>query len=234
MSILEHEIVRRAANLKSNALKGTQRRLFIGALVILDGWIVLLAFALAYIIRFQSSLPFFRNDASGVLDYYIQLSIILLPVWLVLFFIYRLYDFENLLGGLREYSGIFNATITGVALMAIAQFFSESLVLARGWVGLSWVTTFVLVSIGRFLARRVGYALRKRGYLMEQALIVGVNSEAELLGNQLLEWPTSGLNLLGYLDDQANLGKNVTGGLKVVGRISVSWSKNTRLARSSW
>jgi exopolysaccharide biosynthesis polyprenyl glycosylphosphotransferase len=219
MGILEQEIVRRAAHLKGDSGHSSHRQLFIGGLVIVDAAMVLLAFALAYIIRFEFSLPFFRSDASGVPDYYLQLSLMLLPIWLGLFAAYRLYDFDNLLGGLREYSGIFNATITGGALLAIAQFFSDNLVLARGWVGLSGVITFALVCTGRFLARRVGYGLRKRGYLMEHALIVGVNSEAELLGAQLLEWPTSGLNLLGFLDDQTELGKPVITGLKVVGRI---------------
>jgi len=98
MSILEHEIVSRAANLKSNTLYSTQRRVFTGALVILDGCLVLLAFAFAYIIRFQSGLPFFRNDASGVqLLPAIEPDLAAALVGTV--FIYRLYDYENLLAG---------------------------------------------------------------------------------------------------------------------------------------
>jgi exopolysaccharide biosynthesis polyprenyl glycosylphosphotransferase len=219
MSILENEVVQRAAFLKGKLSRAAQQRLFVSGLVLLDAVIILLAFAFAYVIRFQFGLPFFRIEAVSLPEYYNTISLILTPIWLILFAVYRLYDYEILLGGLREYSNVFSATITGATLLAIAQFFSDGLVLARGWVGLAWVSTFVLISIGRLLARRVGYFLRSRGYLMEQTLIVGVNSEAEMLGHQLLEWPTSGLNLLGFLDDEMDQGKSIAKGLKVIGRI---------------
>ena len=197
----------------------TQKRLFVGGLVIWDVLCLCLAFGLAYILRFHGFLDIFWKDVTPNSESYQYLSLALLPVWLALFAIYHLYNWQTLLGGLQEYTAIFNACVVGAVLVAVVQFFSEQFFIAHGWVALVWVLALLLVMFGRFIYRRFGYTLRRHGFLTSPTLILGVNGEGKALGDQLLEWPTSGLNILGYLDDKLPVGRRITGSLYVLGKL---------------
>jgi exopolysaccharide biosynthesis polyprenyl glycosylphosphotransferase len=196
-----------------------QKRLYVLGLLFWDILFLSLAFGLAYVLRFHGFLDIFWKDVTPNATSYLTLSLALLPVWLVLFAIYRLYSWQTLLGGLQEYTSIFNASVVGAVLIAVVQFFSEQFFIARGWVALVWVLALLMILVGRFIYRRFGYALRRQGFLTSPTLILGVNGEGKLLGEQLLQWPSSGLNLLGYLDDELPVGMRITGGLFVLGKL---------------
>jgi len=84
---------------------------------------------------------------------------------------------------------------------------------------LAWIFTFLLVATGRFVIRRVAYALRRKGYFLSRALIVGANAEARVLADQLLSWKTSGLKILGFVSDSTEVGVQLRPGLKVIGKV---------------
>jgi exopolysaccharide biosynthesis polyprenyl glycosylphosphotransferase len=65
---------------------------------------------------------------------------------------------------------------------------------------MAWGFTFLLVSIGRFVLRRAVYGLRRHGFFLTPAVIVGANQEGRWLAEQLLSWQTSGLHLVGFVD----------------------------------
>ncbi len=196
-----------------------QRRLLILALIVTDSLAILLAFAAAYVIRFYSQFPIFQAGFTPSIVFYIRLGLALLPLWLVLFAIYHLYDPEYLLGGTREYAGVFQSSVTATVVTTFLQFLITELVIARGWVALAWALTFVFVSLSRWAVRRVAYAARRRGYLMSATLLLGASEEGKLLAQQLLEWPTSGLNVLGFLDDATEPGTRVFRNLYALGSL---------------
>ncbi len=198
---------------------GLQWRLFITLLLAGDVVWMALALAATYLIRFYTPLPLFADDSGIRPAFYLRLSLALIPVWILLFMAYGLYDRDNLLGGTREYAAVFQASLAGAIVLAMVQFFREDLVIARGWVGLSWLMVFGMTGAGRFLLRRVAYAARRRGYLMSSALIIGASEEGRLLGDQLQNWPTSGLGVLGFLDDAAPQGTRVCRNLYNLGPI---------------
>jgi exopolysaccharide biosynthesis polyprenyl glycosylphosphotransferase len=67
---------------------------------------------------------------------------------------------------------------------------------------MTWVGTFLFVAAARFLLRRVVYALRKHGFFLTPAVIIGANQEGRWLAEQLLRWETSGLHLVGFVDNK--------------------------------
>ncbi|MBI5830430.1 MAG: sugar transferase [Chloroflexi bacterium] len=212
---LEVQRRRSAGRLSSRA----QRNLFIAGLVVADCLLLGAAFAAAYIVRFDVQLPVFQVIQTPQRFLYIGLSIALVPVWVALFWLYGLYDWEKLLGGTQEYAAVFHACVAGAVLIALGQFAIKDLEIARGWVGLTCGLTFVFVFCGRFFLRRLAYAARQRGYLVSSALILGANEEGRLLGAQLLAWPTSGVDVVGYLDDDLPPGTRVCGSLYSLGRL---------------
>ncbi len=217
---IDRETIQANINRASSKLgHSIQWQLFIFALIVTDLAAVGLAFRAAYFFRFQANIPIFRLDVVPSADYYMNLVYILIPGWLVLYFMTGLYNRQNLLGGTKEYSQIFYATSTGMLLVIIAGFLGPNFVIARGWLVVSWVLAFLLTSLGRLALRRGVYLMRQNGYFISPAVIIGANEEGQLLAEQLVNWQYSGLNILGFVDYGEEQPTTRINNLPVIGNI---------------
>lgn len=177
----------------------------------------LIAFSLAGWIRFNVPLAVFNLDANPTIP---QLPVIVfgfIPLWLLIYATHGLYQKNALLGGTQEYSNVFQATSMGMLAIVIFSFIQPSFNPARGWVLLAWIFASCFVIIGRFLLRRVVYFLRRHGYFLSPALIIGNNAEALSLAEQLLLWHTSGLAVRGFVMTSLENGGVVESDLPVLG-----------------
>lgn len=209
--------VQRASNSIS---RKTQWRLFIGALIFSDVLMMVAAFSLAYFIRFNLELPVFYSNERLDPGYYQTLVMVLVPILLITFALSGLYDRKNLLGGTREYSLAFNAITIGMLLVISVGFLDPTFVVARAWVILSWTLTFLFVAGSRFWLRRLVYLLRGRGYYLSPAVIVGANDEGLSLASQLKRWTSSGLHIVGFVDEKFPPGTRLVGNLWTIGRVA--------------
>lgn len=196
-----------------------QWRVFVAALVLLDALIIGLAFRLAYVLRFEVDLGIFQTELVQDKRFYETLVVILIPVWLVTIAALGLYDRRHLLGGTEEYQRIFRACTYCVLFVIIAGFLVPTFVIARGWLVLGWLFTFLFVSFGRFGLRRVVYRLRRHGWFLSSAVIVGANREGMSLAQQFLGWATSGLHVVGFIDQKLHPGTTVWRDLCVLGPV---------------
>lgn len=199
--------------------KHLQWRLLQLGLIINDLLMIGVAFRAAYFIRFELSLEVFRDDALTSMDYYQQLTLLLIPSLIIIYLIAGLYSRQKLLGGTEEYESVFNATTVGMFIVFAAVFWKPDFVLARGWLVSAWFFAFLFTSIGRFSLRRFVYRLRRRGFFLSNALIIGANEEGLSLAGQLRRWTTSGLQVLGFIDKKLPAGTEVLHNLKVLGGV---------------
>ncbi len=186
-------------------------------LIVGDALALLMAFSFSYLIRFQSRLPIFYQPESPPVRYYGLLMAALIPVWLLIFAAHRLYSPDHLFHGTSEYMRVIQAASMGMMAAIVASFMEPALVIARGWLLLSWSLSIGLVGLARFLIRRVVYALRARGKFVVPALIVGSDEEARVVTEQIRSSPISGMILLGVVDPHLPRGKEVLPGLPVLG-----------------
>lgn len=187
---------------KVNALIPRQTQWFVYKilLVLMDVFMTNLAFRSAYYVRFEANVDFFDPGAVVSFEYYRTLVFLSSFLWLLIFWMNGLYAQQNLLGGTREYDKIFRSSTVGFLLIVVAGFLQPSLIIARGWLLMAWVFTWIFASVGRFLLRRLVYSLRRHGFFLTPAVIVGANQEGRWLAEQLLSWETSGLHLVGFVD----------------------------------
>jgi len=185
-----------------NALIPRQAQWFVYKilLVVMDVFMTNLAFRLAYYLRFEVNLSVFYPSPTVAFEQYRTLVFLSSFLWLLIFWMNGLYAQQNLLGGTREYDKIFRSSTVGFLLIVVAGFLQPDLIIARGWLLMAWVFTWISASIGRFLLRRFVYSLRKYGFFLTPAVIVGANQEGRWLAEQLLSWETSGLHLVGFVD----------------------------------
>jgi exopolysaccharide biosynthesis polyprenyl glycosylphosphotransferase len=202
-----------------------QRLILKLSLVVTDVLAVGLALNIAYLLRFKFGFtvsPDFFPDP----DFYPNLTLLMIPVWVLILMLFRLYELQGILGGVAEYSKILNASTTATMVVVIATFLVREFDVSRSWLISAWLLTFLFVTINRFLLRRVVYGLRRKGFLLAPAVIVGTNQEASTLGAHLADWRMSGLRVLGYLSTgQGNGVKTemdlpVLGNIREVGRIA--------------
>lgn len=169
-------------------------------LILLDLSLTYLAFKVSFYLRFYSGLPFFSDSIVAKVPYYTNFMLGVIPFWVLIFACLGLYSTQNLLGGTREYEILFNATTLGMfVIIALGFLFPSDLILARGWVILAWSIALLFLSVGRFTLRRVIYSFRKMGHFQTPALIVGANDEGLMLAEQLQNWRTAGVRVVGYV-----------------------------------
>ena len=195
-----------------------QKILLNSSLVFNDIFMIAIACGIAYWLRFSLALPIFQLDVIPSISYYQRLTLIFIPITLIIFYISGLYNRQNILGGTKEYSLIFRATSIGMLLVIVTGFLVPDFILARGWLIPAWIGSFVLIGLGRFILRRVVYRMRIRGYFVSSTIIIGANEEGLALAQQLLRWETSGLYILGFIDDSSVAGTIKFNQLQNLGR----------------
>lgn len=177
----------------------TNQRLLLKLWLIFTDIIALvLAFYAAFCIRFHLGLTVAPEVVPDRL-FYFSVVATLIPVWILFFLVFNLYHSKSKLGGIQEYSRTFNACTISTLVVVILAFFEPEFIISRVWLVFSWFLTFILVAANRFLNRRGVYALRKYGYFLTPAVIVGTNQEAATLVEDLNEWRYSGIRILGFV-----------------------------------
>ena len=208
------------ASLRNLGLSRRQQwRMYIYTLIANDLVAMIVAFWLAYKIRFETFLGVFHEEVSPSMDFYLLMLLASALLALIIFACLGLYHSYNLLGGTGEYSLVFRGTAYSMLFVIVVSFIFPELQIARGWLLLFWLFTFLLVGFGRFILRRAVYAMRWRNLFMSPAIIVGANDEGLLLARQLMEWKSSGLAVVGFVDKKLPVGKVLPGKLKVLGRV---------------
>ncbi|MBN1667735.1 MAG: sugar transferase [Anaerolineales bacterium] len=195
-------------------------RLYLGTLLLSDLLLTGLALWLAYLLRFEAGLPFFQENVFISRPYYTNLALVLVPTWLLIYAALGLYKRENLLGGTREYDRVLRGATFGLLAVLVFSFLDPTFLLARGWLLLAWLLTFLLVAAGRFSLRRLVYWRRRKGFFLSPAVLVGGNEEARLLAEQLWSWRTSGLHIAGAVCDQQPPGTQLYRHVRVLGSLA--------------
>lgn len=193
--------------------------LFYLTLIVSDIVMVGLAQYIAFLIRFELPISFFDENSLYDYAYYQQSAFRLIVLWVLLFLLTGLYHRDNLLGGIREYSKIFRSSTSGIVIVIIASFLEPRIIIARGWLLIVWPLTFFLVASGRFVIRRLVYNLREKGYFQTAAVIVGGNQEGHWLAEQFLSQRSSGINIVGFVDEKVPSGTVIHRDLRSLGTV---------------
>jgi exopolysaccharide biosynthesis polyprenyl glycosylphosphotransferase len=159
---------------------------------------LVIAFSAAYGLRFVVGVPIFQEVEERP-DFYTTVGFIALPLWLVLFIAYGLYDRRRVLVGFSEYHRVAGACTAGIVAIVMLSFLYELPGIARGWLMLVWLIATAILCSQRFLTRRVLRQLRRRGFLVVPTLIVGLNEEALALAEQIEQNPGAGRYILGFV-----------------------------------
>jgi len=159
-------------------LRARRRRLTRVLLVLLDTVALCTALLVATYTRFgqlDAAVDFTDSTARFT---FIQLGLLMIPIWLAFLWSEGLYDPDRISLGSGELSRVGRALALGVIAVIGATYILRLAGLSRAWTVLFWVFSTLFVLLGRASFRAVMYYHRRKGRMVRPTLVVGSNSEA--------------------------------------------------------
>ncbi len=131
------------------------------------------------------------------------------PLWWIVFVALGLYDRRRIQNPAQELKLIVRGVTLAAAIaglssfsvrppMRVGELIAQSLIV--------WATTMATVGLGRRAVRKTVHALRRRGRLRRRALIVGSDSSAHTLADDIGKAPWEGLDLVGFVSNDRSAG----------------------------
>jgi exopolysaccharide biosynthesis polyprenyl glycosylphosphotransferase len=149
---------------------------------------------------------------------HLLLGAVSVPIWILVFFRYRLYAARHVWSQTEELRRIVHAVaVATVCSAGIA--FALQVYVSRGWLVLAFVLAIVVMALER-QAIRLGFnALRRRGKLLRPIVIVGGNAEGAKLCATILADQKLGYRVVGFVDDSAPVGTYLVDHRPVLGLV---------------
>lgn len=180
------------------------RTIYTVSLVILDAFLVAVAFVLAYQLRVVIDWPEPLLIAVPLTAYTGLLTVQILSIVVALFF-YRQYYIPRAVSRVDQFYYVFAAVSIGTLVaVAISTFLFKSdrviLDYPRAMIIYAWVLTIILLVIGRVAHQTLRAALRNRGWGKDRVLVVGTGDMAQVVIQRILRSPYLGYELLGVVN----------------------------------
>jgi exopolysaccharide biosynthesis polyprenyl glycosylphosphotransferase len=133
---------------------------------------------------------------------YQRVGALALPVWLLVFHRYHLYNARHVAGRRDELSRMLHAVGLGTVLTALIAYGLGTIV-ARGWLLLLFGVATVAVAAEREVVRGAFNAARRRGHLLRPVALIGTGEEAVSLATAFAEHPELGYRVVAIVGDAA-------------------------------
>lgn len=162
------------------------------------------SFLLAYWIRFYftpfTSLFPFRGEIPPISGY-ITLSLIVIPVWLLIFQSRKMYSLKRIVFIFDEFFLIGRLATFGIIFSFGLIFFYRVFPYSRVVFVLIWVFSIIFITIGRYIVLKHEKNLYNIGKGLKDALIVGNTQTALDIYKNFMGHKYAGFNIIGYIDD---------------------------------
>jgi len=197
-------------------------------MILFDGFIVSLAFFLAYFLR-QHFHNFYKLDlipstkvVAGIIasisDYLIVLFFVVL-IWCVMLYLNGMYRSMRT-GTLFEIVWIVikSAFITNIAFGAFVFLFKLKFV-SRGFFVIFVITSLTFILVEKIAVFSIMHRVRKQGYNYRRLLVVGTGKRAILFIKKFQDHPEWGFRILGAIDDEPGRGIEKVEDVKIIGTL---------------
>ncbi len=197
------------------------RQFFVLVMVFTDMVMAASAFALAYGLRLLIPIPRAAQEIRTLVDYLPMLGIHTFSVLLVLLFA-RLYTLNRASRIDEFYSVVISAslgTFLGIAFASMTlRDFSIGRDYSRAMVLYAWLSSILLITLGRLFNSWLRNYLTRRGWGRRRVMVVGTGDIARMILQKILWSPELGYDVIGAI---ANNGANVESllGVPVIGGV---------------
>ena len=184
--------------------------------VVIDAFVIILSYFMAWIIKFM-----LMDSSVQVLPLRIYaLAVVpIVPVYLLLYYIFSLYTPKRVQGRRLEMWNVIKANTVGIALILGVLYLIKMMHFSRELLAIFYGINIVAETAVRNLIRYFLRSMRRKGYNLKHILLVGYSSAAEGYIDRILANPQWGYKIRGILGDNIEAGTQYKG-IKVLGRIA--------------
>lgn len=191
--------------------------------VLLDGLVIVAAYVFNWFITLKSGI-FVAPDVGILPDwFYLGALVVIVPVYLVLYGIFRLFTPKRVQGRRLEFANICKANLIGTFLFGMVLYLGNDnpyLQEFSAWI----VVGFFFINIAaetleRNAIRMALRSIRSKGYNQKHVLLVGYSRAAESYIDRVLANPEWGYQIKGILDDSKEWGSDYRG-ISIIGKLS--------------
>lgn len=173
-------------------------KFFENILFIADLIVIALAWLISYYIRFYSGvMPVEKGIPSFQIYFYLIAPILF--IWGFVFNVFELYRPKRLSSYVDEIFDITKACSFSVLILVSLTFFFRQYDYSRLMFATFWVMTIVAMMVERVAFREVLRYLRRKGYNLRFAVIVGTGKTAEDIFKRIDIHPELGIKVVGFL-----------------------------------
>jgi exopolysaccharide biosynthesis polyprenyl glycosylphosphotransferase len=173
----------------------------------LDAALVAAAFAVAYTIRDYSQTRFL-HPLPPLADY-LQLLILLVPLWIMLLKGFGAYDSMREKGFGHIFWAVFEGSLIGTLACATMAFLLNLDVVSRSFLILFFSLAVAALLVEKLLLFVALRTVRRKGMNQRVMLVVGSGPRAHKFAKVLESHPEWGVSILGFIDEPELLGKAV-------------------------
>lgn len=165
------------------------------ALIIIDFFVLLLAFVLAYIVRVQfDARPLVANVTA--LEF-LRTALLLIPLWIIVFALLNLYSSQIYSKRLVEWGRLLVGSVIGILIVVGYSFVIDEPVFPARLVAVyAFGGSFLLLVFGREVARATRTMLFRFGRGISRVLIVGNSDATRDIAQQLSDTKRSGYRIV--------------------------------------
>lgn len=206
-------------------IKGNQKLLNLFRILI-DTAIIVFSFIMAYELRFNTDDSFLiqwkiiprPHGLYGTLREYLQILFMLIPCYLVSYYMFHLYDPKRVKSRKYEIFNMLKANVVGILYCVAFLFFFNNGAWARLFIIIFTTLNFLLEVTFRFLITTILRKIRRKGLNQKHILLIGYSRTAENYVDRLLAHPEWGFSIHGILDNYKPLGHSYRN-IHVIGHI---------------
>jgi len=168
-------------------------RLIVGAGVLIDSALIVLADFLSFSLRFGIDVQQVNYDA------YKRIAVFIVLLRLVCLYVFGLYEKPKYKTNLESLSNIIKAMTVSTLIIIAAAFYSRALAYPRSVILISWGMTIVLIMTWRIMVRRLINTILGHDYFVSHLLIIGTDQNAFRLMLHLTRRTGVTCALMGYI-----------------------------------
>ena len=183
--------------------------------LIVDWFAISCSWILAFYMRFY--LPIIPVT-KGIPEFitYLSLLTIMLPLWYMVFKTFGLYRPRRISSKFAEVIDISKGTTIAILILISLTFFVGQYAFSRLTFLYFWVICMVVLCIERIVFRELLRFIRRRGYNLRHAIIVGTGSLALDVTDRVRSHPELGIQIVGLLSENSSQIGNEIKGIKIL------------------
>ncbi|WP_017353343.1 undecaprenyl-phosphate glucose phosphotransferase [Clostridium sp. ZBS14] len=166
-----------------------------------DILILFISMTLAYFIRFY----IFSSDTEYIkLIKYIQFTLIIVPINLILYNFFNLYHSFRITAFKNEFKKIIKANTILVAILLSLLFVFKLINISRWVIIIFYFVNIVLITTKRFILRRTLSKMRSNGMNLKHVIIIGAGETANEYLKVIKDNKSFGYSYIGYVANSSN------------------------------